>query len=601
MAERLKAERQVSSVPSLMGAQWTLPDPDLNAVSRIIQKHGVPELIARLLNGRAIPEDKIEAFLHPTFKHDFPSPFTLAGMEACAVDVAQAIMAGKRFAIFGDFDVDGATSSSVAYRFLKQCGIEAPIYIPERLTEGYGPNEDALRSLKAAGAEILLMLDCGTGAYETIKAGQAMGLQIVILDHHEAGGQLPPAWHVINPKRKDDTSGLDMLAAVGVTFFFCVAVNAKLREAGFYEGNERAEPDLRQWIDLVALGTVCDIVPLQGVNRLLVRQGFRAMDSLQNCGLRALTHVADIEPPFTPYHAGYILGPRVNAGSRVGKSDLGARLFTLEEADSEEAGTIAWTLNDCNAQRKSMQKEMEDEALALVDQRGLASQPVIVLAKEGWHAGLTGLVAGRLKEHYGKPACVICLEGGVGKGSGRSIAGVHIGAAFIDAMAQGVITKGGGHAMAGGFTVPEEQVEAFSAFVQDHVLAQINGEMPAVTYDIDSLVSVRGALDVQTVKTLQAQVGPFGAGFEEPLFMLKAVRLHSADILGDVHIKLLVSEAEGGPRIKAMAFRAVGTPLGEAFIKNRQSLYDLIGTLKINSWQGRESAELHVKDARISV
>lgn len=574
--------------------------PDLQAVQRIIQQNDVPEFVARLLVLRGVAEDQVPAFLDPSFQNDMPSPFTLAGMEACAVDIAQAIIDQKRFAIFGDFDVDGATSSAVLYRFLKACGIEAPIYIPERLTEGYGPNEAALQALRDEGADILMMLDCGTGASQTIAAGQAMGLQIVIIDHHEAGETLPPAWHIINPKRKDDTSGLDMLAAVGVTFYTCVAVNSKLKEYDFYNKNNRKEPNIKTLVDLVALGTVCDIVPLVHVNRLLVKKGFMEMNAMSNEGVNALAMVAGIEAPFTPYHAGYVLGPRVNAGSRVGQSSLGARLFTLDADQAQEARTIAWTLNDCNAMRKDMQKTMEAEALAIVEQKGLDHHPVIIVAKEKWHAGLTGLVAGRLKEHYKKPACVITLEDGVGKGSGRSVAGIHIGGAFIDAMEAELVTKGGGHAMAGGFTLPADKIEAFSAFIQDHVTRQIKGEMPAVTYDIEGILTVRGALNVDNVKLLQDHVGPFGAAFEEPLFMLQNVRIHSADTVGEAHIRLLISDREGGPRIKAMAFRAVGTPLGEAFIKQSHETFDIIGQLKINSWQGRESVELHIRDAMIS-
>ena len=585
---------------SLSGAQWRFGEPDMQQVHILTQRHALPEYIARLLVLRGISDEDVPAFLNPTFQSDLPAPSLFAGMDQCAQDVARAIQAQKKFAIFGDFDVDGATSSAVAYRFLKACGIEAPIYIPERLTEGYGPNEQALQSLRDQGVEVLLMLDCGTGAKETIAAGQDMGLQIVILDHHEAGSDLPPAWHVINPKRKDDSSGLDMLAAVGVTFYFCIAVNAQLKKDDFYNKNNIKTPNLKELIDLVALGTVCDMVPLVHVNRLFVKQGFKQMDSLSNEGVNALASVSGIAPPFTPYHAGYVLGPRVNAGSRVGKSSLGAQLFTLGADAAKEAENIAWTLNDCNAKRKDMQSAMEAEALAMVDQTGASDDTVIIVAREGWHSGLTGLVAGRLKEHYGRPACVICLEDGLGKGSGRSIDGIHLGQVFIDAMDKGIITKGGGHAMAGGFTLNEGQIDTFRSFVQDHVNAQINSELPTVSHDIEGVVSVRGALNLENAKRLHEEIGPFGMGFEEPLFLLKSVRIISADIVGGAHVRLLLSDAEGGARIKAMAFRAAGTNMGEALIKQKHQSFDIVGQLKINSWQGRETVELHVRDARIA-
>jgi single-stranded-DNA-specific exonuclease len=579
---------------SLMQARWKLHDPNVDQVDLYMRQHDLPEVVARLLVARGIAGDQVAGFLSPTLREHFPDPFSMAGMEACARDVAQAIAEGKKFAIFGDFDVDGATSSAVAYRFLKACGIEAPVYIPERLTEGYGPNEAALQSLRDEGAEILLMLDCGTGAVDTIAAGAAMGLQIVILDHHEQGDVLPSAWHIINPKRRDDESGLDMLAAVGVTFMFCVAVNAKLREIDFYNKNKIKEPDVKSLLDLVALGTICDIVPLTHVNRLLVRFGFSLMSGEQaNIGIRALANAAAADPPFTPYTAGFVLGPRVNAGSRVGQSDLGARLFRSD--DVEEVRNIAWKLHDCNDQRKAMQSAMEAEALQMAE--GQAGESLIIVVKPDWPSGLTGLVAGRLKEQFGKPCCVISLEDGMGKGSGRSVAGVHLGQVFIDAQEQGIVLKGGGHAMAGGFTLDPAGLDAFKDFARAHVVKQLGGDMPAVIHEVDTVLSVRGAMNVTAVKMIEDKLGPFGAGFPEPLVMLPDVRVHTADIVGRDHLRLLVSDAEGGSRMKVMAFRAVDTPMGQAFLKDGQRLFHLLGHLKVNSWNGRESAEMHLKDA----
>ena len=578
---------------SLNKARWHLHDADMDAVERIVRATDVPEVVARLLVSRGVPEDEIPGFLNPTLKDHFPDPFSFAGMRACADDVAAAIAAGQKFGIFGDFDVDGATSSAVAYRFLKACGIEAQIYIPERLTEGYGPNETALKALRDDGVEILLMLDCGTGAVEIIAAGAAMELKIVILDHHEPGDELPPAWHVINPKRRDDESGLDMLAAVGVTFLFCVAVNSALRESKFYNENNIQEPNLKVLLDLVALGTVCDIVPLTRVNRLLVRYGFMQMARSENAGLKALIDVTEIDPPFTPYHAGFVLGPRVNAGSRVGKSDLGAKLFSTD--DVAEARDIAFVLHDCNDKRKGMQADMEQEALRLAE--GQEEAPLVIVSKPDWHSGLTGLVAGCLKEALGRPACVVSIEGGIGKGSGRSIPGVNMGQIFIDAMDQGIIEKGGGHAMAGGFTVAEDGLQAFEDFARDHVEKQLNGEMPAVVQEIDAVLSVRGALNVDAVKMMEEKLGPFGAGFPEPLVLLPEVRVQRADIVGSDHLRLLVSDAEGGARLKVMAFRSAFTDMGQALLKNSGRPFHLVGHLKVNAWQGRESAEMHLKDA----
>ncbi len=584
---------------SLSKGRWVSPDIDLGDIEKLARAFDIPEVIARLLLSRDIAKDDIPGFLNPTLKEHFPDPFSLIGMEAMAEDLASAIQAQKQIAIFGDFDVDGATSSAILFRFLRQCGIEAQIYIPDRLSEGYGPNLEALRALKDNGAEIVMMLDCGTTAFEIVKQGTALGLEITILDHHEAEEALPDAKHVINPKRKDDHSGLDMLAACGVTFLACVAINAKLRSAGFYKDKNFDEPNLKSLIDVLALGTVCDMVPLLGANRLFVRHGFEAMNHTQNEGLNALINVCKIKPPMTPYHAGFVFGPRINAGSRVHKADLGARL--LSTRDQEEALNIAWTLNDCNDKRKAIQLQMEREAKQMVDDKGLDQHAVIMVGHEDWHPGLSGLVAGALKELYKKPACVITyaqdLDGNrEGRGSGRSVPGIHIAQAFIDARNDGLITKGGGHAMAGGFTVLPDQLEAFTAFMQDHIAKQAANSEANIETEVDAVLSVSGA-NPKLVKLVQSQIGPFGQGFEEPLFALSNVRLHMVDVVGESHIRMMVSDWEGGARMKAMAFRAVGTELGDALLKHKNKAFHLVGSLKIDNWSGHEKVEMHVKDA----
>jgi single-stranded-DNA-specific exonuclease len=588
-----------TTIESLNKARLILPDTDITAVEHLARQNDLPEIVARLLVQRGIKPEAAQAFLHPTLKDHFPDPFSLRGMDALATEMADAIKAGRKFAIFGDFDVDGATSSSLLYRFLKACGIDAPIYIPGRLTEGYGPNEDALLSLKNQGAEIVFLLDCGTTAFDIVASGRAMGLDIIILDHHEAEDELPDANHIINPKRKDDVSGLDVLAAVGVTFLTCVAINNKLRANGFYEG--RSEAPLKEWIDIVALGTVCDMVPLTGVNRLLVRHGFNMMERTTNTGLKALIDVAKISGAITPYHAGFVLGPRINAGSRVHKSDLGAKMLASD--DPEESQNIAWTLNDCNDKRKAIQTEMERTALDMVEQDGLDEHPIIFVADESFHAGLSGLVAGRLKEKYGKPACVVTYAEtpeGVreGRGSGRSVSGIHVAQAFIDARNAGLILKGGGHAMAGGFTVEPDKIDAFRDFLYDHIRKQAESGEINVDVEIDAILSVRGAKPA-FIKMIHEHVGPFGQEFPEPLFLLQNVRLNSVDVVGESHIRCMVSDWEGGSRMKAMAFRAVGTPLGDALLKGGSAPFNLAGHLKIDNWTGTEKTELHIRDAAL--
>ncbi len=580
---------------SLNKARWVIADASLDDVERIARKHDIPEIAARLVAQAGIPYEEVGAFLNPTLKNDFPDPFSLKGMGDMAEDVAIAIEQGKKFAIFGDFDVDGATSSATLHRFLKGLGTDAPIYIPDRLSEGYGPNIEALKQLKKQGADILFMLDCGTTAFDIVKAGTEMGLQIIILDHHEAEERLPKCWHVINPKRQDDSSGLDMLAAVGVTFLACVAVNNRLRDRGFFEN--RAEPKLINLLDIIALGTVCDMVPLTSANRLFVRLGLGM--PTQNIGMNALMQVAGINPPLDTGNCGYALGPRINAGSRVHQADLGAKLLCTQ--DPEEAINIAWTLNDCNDKRKAIQQDMEQHAIKMVEDGTMENDALILVGHEDWHPGLSGLVAGRLKERFGKPACVVTYAHDLsgkkeGRGSGRSVAGVHIAQAFIDARISGIIEKGGGHAMAGGFTVAPEKVEELREFLINHVEKQMNGQETMVETQIDGVLTA-GGVTVDLVETLQNIIGPFGQDHPEPTFMLENVRIHKADILGGSHIRVMISNWEGGPRFKAMAFKSVDTPLGDALLTAEAKQMHVLGRLQINEWQGRKTAEMHITDA----
>jgi single-stranded-DNA-specific exonuclease len=588
---------------SLGRARWVIPQTDLSSIEQVVRTYDVPEVIARLLVSRGIPADKISSFLSPTLKKDFPDPFSLKGMKEVAEDLAQAIASSRKIAVFGDFDVDGAVSSALLCRFFRYFGMEVPVYIPDRLSEGYGPNVEALKKLKAQGAEIVIMVDCGTTAFEIVKQGVELGLEIIILDHHEAEDQLPAAKHVINPKRKDDFSGLDMMAACGVAFMTCVAINNKLREQGYYEKNKKPEAPVKDWLDIVALATICDMVPLTGVNRLLVRGGFGQMENTKNVGLRALMEVSGVKGAPTPYHAGFAFGPRINAGGRIHKADLGAKLLCTD--DAEEAKNIAWTLNDCNDTRKGMQVEMERDAINMAEDQGLDKNPVIVVAHEEWHPGLVGLVAGRLKDKYGKPACVVAFTPNMdgvleGRGSGRSVPGIHIAQAFIDARNEGLLEKGGGHAMAGGFTVVPDKLEALKEFLYAHIAKQAQSKKPNIETLIEGVLTVQG-LRTDFVKMIEDNVGPFGQGFDEPMFALNNVRIHSADIVGGSHVRVLVSDWEGGARLKAVAFRAVGTELGDALLKEGRKAFHLAGYLKINSWQGRESVEMHIRDAAFAI
>jgi single-stranded-DNA-specific exonuclease len=596
METLLKVER------SLMQARWVFAPVAQDEVEQIARRHGLPEIIARLLCARNVPADGIERFLHPKLASDFPDPLSMAGMDEAAAYLAQAIQARRKIAVFGDFDVDGATSTAVMVRFLRHCGLDVPFYIPDRMAEGYGPNIDALKALKEQGAEIVILVDCGTTSFDVIAQARAIGLEIVVLDHHEAEDRLPDANHVINPKRRDDRSGLSMLAACGVSFMTCVAVNAKLRAAGFFKAQGRVEAPLKDWLDIVALGTVCDMVPLSGVNRLFVRAGFALMAKRNNPGIKALCEVGGVKGDPTPYHAGFVLGPRINAGSRVHQANLGARLLCTD--DAEEARNIAFTLEDCNGRRKEIQQEMFAQAIGMVEAKALHQQPIIVVGHEDWHPGLSGLVAGHLKERYKKPAVVVTYTPGSdgkpeGRGSGRSVAGVNLGAAFIEARNKGLLVKGGGHAMAAGFTILPGQLDAFTKFLLDQVGQQMEGKEAFLDTPIDGLLSVRGAR-ADLARMIQEHIGPFGMDHPEPVFALANVRLHMVDVIGTDHVRCMVSDWEGGARMKAIAFRAADTPLGRALLKHGSSgPVHLAGTLKLDTWNGEERVELHIQDAAL--
>lgn len=566
-----------------------------------MQTHDLPEFIARMLVIRGITAEQVNEFLFPTLRDHFPDPFSMAGMEQFAHYMDKALCSGRKIGIFADFDVDGATSAAILTRFFRALGLTVPVYIPDRLSEGYGPSEEALKNLKDQGAEIILMADCGITAFDAVQKGRDLGLDIVIFDHHEPEDTLPQATFVIDPKRKDDKSGLGMLAACGVCFMACVAINRVLRETGYYTEKNIEEPSLKSWMDLVGLGTVCDMVPLTGVNRLFVRTGFLQMAQFNNPGIQALCEVGGVEKAPDPSHAGFVIGPRINAGSRVHRSDLGAALLSTD--DIEEARSIAWTLEKCNEERKTIQATMMREAIDRVQAEGLDQGPVIIVDDKSWHPGLAGLVAGRLKDRFGKPAVVVTYadmpDGSIeGRGSGRSVAGVSMAQAFIEARNEGILIKGGGHAMAGGFTIAPERLEDFRSFLNQNIKKQSENIDLTKEIVIDSIATVRGA-HVTFVRLLQENVGPFGMGNAEPVFALGNVRIHQVDVMKEKHIRVQLSDWEGGSRMKALLFSGVGTPLGEALLKNHQQPFHLAGQFQINSWQGRESVEFLISDGAL--
>ena len=582
---------------SLTGRRWRerLNAEGMATALAIAQRHEVPEIVARVLAARGVAADDAPAFLSPSIRALMPDPMTMTDMDKAAARIADAIVASERIAIFGDYDVDGASSSALMARFLRHQGLDPHIYIPDRLFEGYGPNVEAMRSLAGAGAKLVICVDCGSTSIEALTAARDLGMSVVVLDHHEVGELLPPAVAVVNPNRQDDLSGLGYLAAVGVTLFAIVAVNRVLRERGFYSGG-RAEPDLLQWLDLVALGTVCDVVPLVALNRALVAKGLVAMARRQNRGIAALADVARLGGPVMPYHLGFMLGPRINAGGRIGDAALGARLLVSD--DPEESARIAAELDRLNGERQAMEAAMVEEAIAEAEAEigGGEGPPIIVTAGTRWHPGVVGLIAARLKERFERPAIAIAFQpNGLGAGSGRSIVGVDLGDAVRTAVERGILVKGGGHAMAAGLTVEHARLGELRAFLDGALRAGVLAHHGNVI-DIDAALSARGA-SVELIELLD-KAGPYGAGHPEPTFVLPHHRVTYAEVVGNGHIRLALASGDGAA-LKAMAFRTAGSPLGEALLAARGQMLHVAGTLSVDVWQERRQPSLRVIDAAI--
>ena len=581
---------------SVTGRAWVSRLGDDRLALAIAQREDLPEIVARVLAGRGVLPEDCAAYLAPSLKSLMPDPRVLTDMEKAATRVAQAIMAGEKVAVFGDYDVDGATSSALLHRFFRAVGSELRVYIPDRIREGYGPNAPALLQLKKEGVDLVITVDCGTMAHKALGLAADAGLPSVVIDHHQAEPALPPAYALVNPNRLDDKSGLGQLAAVGVAFLFVVAINRALREAGFYAG--RDEPDLMQWLDLVALGTVCDVVPLTGVNRAFVSQGLRIMGRRRNIGMAALADVARMNGAPSTYHLGFLLGPRVNAGGRVGRSDLGARLLVTE--DEEEARRLAEELNVMNAERQSIEAQVLEEALAQVDAKLSASRanalpPLILAQARDWHPGVIGIVASRLKDKYDRPSMVLAFDArGEGKGSGRSIQGVDLGRAVTAALEAGLIVNGGGHAMAAGVTLKEDKLAAFEAFLTKRLEETVAAASEAKALRLDGALAARGA--TRELYELIQQAGPYGAGNAEPRFAVPSVRVVKADLVGRAHVRCILMGEDGG-RLKAIAFRAAETPLGQALMDKGSGLLHVAGRLTADDWQGKRDVQFTLEDA----
>jgi single-stranded-DNA-specific exonuclease len=579
---------------SVTGRAWTdrLDEAGTRTAQALSQRLDISEILARILAGRGVGLEEAEGYLNPTIRELMPDPSTLSGMDGLVERLARAIRDRERIALFGDYDVDGASSCALLVRYLRQFEMFPQVHIPDRIFEGYGPNIAAIDKLIDNGATLIVTLDCGSTSLAPIAHARERGVDVLVIDHHLVDHVLPVATGLVNPNRPDDVSGLTYLCAAGVTFMVLVALNRALRNQG--AGNL---PDLMAMVDLVGLATVCDVVPLKGLNRAFVVRGLEMARKGSNRGIAALALAARINGPINPYHFGFLIGPRINAGGRIGDAALGTRLLALDE--EHEALAIAAQLDELNGERQRLELAAVEEAAAVAyaeigDGEG---PPVLVLASADWHAGVVGLIAARLRERFERPAFAVALApDGTGTGSGRSMPGVDLGRAVIAAVEKGLATKGGGHAMAAGVTLASGQIGPFRAHLAELLGEAVGTARAASALAIDAAITARGATP-ELFHDIE-RAGPFGAGNPQPVFAFPAHKARFAEVVGQGgHVRFTLG-SDDGARLKAIAFRAADQPLGRLLLAaGNDTPLHIAGTLSIDHWQGREQVQLRVSDA----
>jgi single-stranded-DNA-specific exonuclease len=580
---------------SVTGRAWRdrLDAQATRTATAISQRTGITEILARVIAARGVGLDAAAMHLSPTIRGLMPDPSTLTDMDALAERLTRAVTDNEAIALFGDYDVDGACSCALMTRFLRHFGIEPQVHIPDRIFEGYGPNIAAMDKLIDSGATLIITLDCGTTSDNPIAHARSRGADVLVIDHHLSDHELPPASALVNPNRPDDISGLGYLCAVGVTFMTLVAVNRLLRQRG-----GTALPDLMQLLDLVALGTICDVVPLTGLNRAFVIRGLEVARQGSNVGMATLALSARVSGPLNPYHLGFLVGPRINAGGRIGNAALGTELLAVN--DEHQAMAIASRLEELNSERQRIEIEAVEEAAAVAELEIGSGEgpPVLVLASANWHPGVVGLVAARLRERFDRPAFAIALgPDGHGTGSGRSMPGVDLGRAVIAAVEAGLIPKGGGHAMAAGVTIRSGELGAFRSFISDALGEQVVTARASTAVSVDAALTARGAT-VDLVRDLE-RAGPFGAGNPGPVFAFPAHRARFAQIVGKGgHVSFSLA-SEDGARLKAIAFRAAGSAIGNALLGSGDTPLHFAGALSIDHYQGREQVQFRLSDIAV--
>ena len=577
---------------SVVGKNWIQKEFDLDEIKFIKENFFLDEIVAKLLSIRKIKREEINFFLNPSIKNSLPNPYSLNDMQKAIDRTISCIVSNEKVGIFGDYDVDGATSTAILGNYFRSLNLPYEIYIPDRQKEGFGPNEKGFDYLIENGSKLIFTVDCGTLSYLPIEYANTKKIDVIVIDHHQSEINLPKAHSIVNPNRFDDRSDLNYLCAAGVCFMFLVALNKRLRENNWFINKSINEPDLLNFLDLVSLGTICDVVPLINLNRAFVNQGLKVVNQKKNLGLKTLIEISEIENNLTTYHLGYVLGPRINAGGRVGKSTHGAKL--LLNNDSKDAFKISSELNNYNKERQLLEKELLKDIMD--KDYGLTDEPVIVLHGENWHEGIIGIIAARIKEKYNKPTFIISTKSGLGKGSARSIYGFDIGTAVIAAVQNKILVRGGGHKMAAGFTLDTDKISEFKNFlIRKFKSININLESKKnIFYDTEISPS---AINIDFYDKINV-LSPFGSGNPEPKFVIKNVRPLNSKIVGEKHIKS-VFEGSDSSVFKTITFNCVDNELGSYLLKKNIKNFNILGKLSLNEWRGQKNVEFIIDDISV--
>ena len=577
---------------SVVGKNWIQKEFDLDEIKFIKENFFLDEIVAKLLSIRKIKREEINFFLNPSIKNSLPNPYSLNDMQKAIDRTISCIVSNEKVGIFGDYDVDGATSTAILGNYFRSLNLPYEIYIPDRQKEGFGPNEKGFDYLIENGSKLIFTVDCGTLSYLPIEYANTKKIDVIVIDHHQSEINLPKAHSIVNPNRFDDRSDLNYLCAAGVCFMFLVALNKRLRENNWFINKSINEPDLLNFLDLVSLGTICDVVPLINLNRAFVNQGLKVVNQKKNLGLKTLIENSEIENNLTTYHLGYVLGPRINAGGRVGKSTHGAKL--LLNNDSKDAFKISSELNNYNKERQLLEKELLKDIMD--KDYGLTDDPVIVLYGENWHEGIIGIIAARIKEKYNKPTFIISTKSGLAKGSARSIYGFDIGTAVIAAVQNKILVRGGGHKMAAGFTLDTDKISEFKNFlIRKFKSININLESKKnIFYDTEISPS---AINIDFYDKINV-LSPFGSGNPEPKFVIKNVRPLNSKIVGEKHIKS-VFEGSDSSVFKTITFNCVDNELGSYLLKKNIKNFNILGKLSLNEWRGQKNVEFIIDDISV--